>query len=285
MPDPKSSEITSRPPLVDVRGERGTPPGIAYVGRDDFLYVISNATIASQQIRIAGRLLGADGLIRPFVFVHSNNAAGADVTERFAIAEGFLLSVAAFPANNAPLRGQCFVELGILRGRLADLQIAQVLLRDYLTEDHASGAPFGRQVSSVEGPGWLRSLGSADPAAGAEASQTTPADLRWKPLTVRAALTTDATAANRFPRLELVSGADVLWRSHPHDAQIASQTRTYNWAVGGVYVASVAAGEHQNILPDLGLPAGGILRTSTDGIVAGDDWGALRLLVEELIED
>lgn len=284
MADDKSAPITSRPPLADLTGARGTPPGIAYIGRDDRLYVSSNSLIGGQNIRISGRLLGADGLIRPFVFVHANSSSGVTVTEAFQLAEGFLLSVAAIPANNDPVRGQVFAEVGILRGRTADLQIVQVLFAGYLTEDHAIGFPGGRQMGTTEGPGRTFLQPSADPAAGAEVSLATPLDVRRRPLTARVTLVTDATAANRLPRLELAEGATVIWRSHPHDAQIASETRTYNWALGGVFAAAVAAGEHQNVLPEVML-SGMAIRTSTDALQAGDNYGIMQVLVEDWIED
>lgn len=279
MPDPKPSEITSRPPLVDLAPKEASTPSLVYIGRDDRLYVRSVSIVSTRAARIAGRLLHADGIIRPFRF-DFNIPAGALNVQVFQLAEGYLLSatVGILSAGTDP--GQSYAELGLLRGRTADLDRVQVLTSGTLDLVSPIGWPGGPMKLSTEGVGWMRQFAIGDPAAGAEWTNTFTGSIRVKIRSVRFQLVTDATVANRFPRVEFVIGATVLWRSHPHDAQIASETRDYNFALQGEYVQAVGQNEHQNFLPDMYLENGMVVRSSTVGLQAGDNYGAPQVIIE-----
>lgn len=285
MADPKSSEITSRPPLVGFIREDAATPGLVYIGRNDRLFIRSHSSEKTEGYALGGRLLRPDGEIVPFLLTHTSADSTDKAVQAFELAEGWLLSVTVTPVGTTPPYGQNFCEVGILRGRTADQQVLKVLVRDYVTTALSLGWPGGRQIASVDGPGNIRALVSADPVAGAELTATVGADQVWRLVAVRITLVTSAVAGNRFPRLELFDGTNVLWRSHPHDAHPASTTRTYNWARGSDFVAAVAAGEHQNVIPDVRLFGGWLFRTSTDGIDAGDNYGTAAVTIESWVQD
>jgi len=139
---------------------------------------------------------------------------------------------------------------------------------------------MGRFISG-ERP-WRRSrrieLG-ADPAAGVNWSITVPSGRVWEVLSAFAELVTDATVANRAARLIVGDGSTTFLSIPPAGLQTASLTYRYAWlALGAAY----QSGSGQAMaLPRLVLEPGWTIGVSTEGLVAGDNWGAPRLLLLE----
>ncbi len=130
-----------------------------------------------------------------------------------------------------------------------------------------------------DGPGAIQSITGTDPAAGAEISETVPANTIWRLSVWRAVFVTDATSATRFPTLEITDGG-IFFRTRAHATQDASATVTYNNVLNGFWQTSINVSEHHNTLPDVHLAAGAVIRTSTTLLEAGDNWGAPQYLVE-----
>lgn len=280
MAETTPAEITSRRPEIEIPASPASSPAVLYITRDDRLYIRSVAITGTRTARIAGRLLHPDGVIRPFRFDVTLAADTADV-QTFELSEGYLISLTltATEAGTAP--GRCYAELGLLRGRAADLDRVALLSSGAFDLASPLSWPNGRRDRSTQERGFHFHTGTADPAAGAEWTVTLNANHETLVRGIRVQLVTDATVANRFPRVEFVSGASILWRSHPHAAQIASLTRDYNFVLGGQHIDAAAAAEYQNFLPNIILPPGAIVRGATDGLQAGDNYGAARLQLEQ----
>jgi len=286
MPDEaESSKITTHPPRAQMTAALVQPPARVYMELDDRLYIRSRNSLAAVTLRIAGRILLPDGDIVPFNFEHTPATDRSASLESFRIAEGFLLSAVVFPSAGAPQRGQTFVELGFLRGLDAANSIVDVLAKDYVAEAEPLGFPGSPIRSSIEGPGAIRSITGTDPAAGVELSDPVPTDARWKLREYRVALVTDVTVANRVALLEITDGTTVVHLSRGTSSQTASQTIFYNHVLQGLFEGTINLSQSHNILPDILLGAGFLIRSNTVGIVAGDNYGAAQLLVEEWIED
>jgi len=284
MPDVKPAEVTSRAPLVDFTREDANPPAPVYISRDDRLYLRSASLVSTRDLLISGRLLHADGVIRPFTFRKTAPAATPTV-QLDQLAEGFLLSLVVSVVTAATPAGLVFTEIGLLRGRGADFQTSQVLISGYPSSSSSLGWPGGVQRQADEGLGRIVGSLLADPVAGAEWTVTVTTDTRRVVAAVRFQLVTDATVANRFPRVEFVSGGATIWRSLPMDAQVASTTRDYNYSIGVDYLTTPQQNEYQNQMPELILSQGTIVRSSTVGIVAGDNYGAPAMYHREWFED
>ena len=284
--DPEPSPLTTRPPLAVLTGELVQPPSRVYLAVDDRLYIRSRNSLAAVTLQVAGRLLRADGSIVPFNFEHVPATDRTASLESFRLAEGFLLSVVVFPSVGAPVRGQTYVEIGLLRGRDANAAVVDVLARDYVAEAEPLAFPGSPIRSSIEGPGRIFSHTGADPAAGAEISETVPTNALWSVLLCRYVLVVDATVASRQSTLRYTDGTNVLVRTRTLSAQTASQTRTHNYfQTWGDNTSSASATEYQAALPNNKLPAGFTIETETENIVAGDNYGAPQFLIEEWIED
>jgi hypothetical protein len=117
----------------------------------------------------------------------------------------------------------------------------------------------------------------ANPAAGADPSLTVEAGHLYRLLAVYAELVTDATAANRTPRLTISDGASVFLSIPPASSVPASTTARLAWIVGA---AGYSSGDGQVMpLPELELQAGWQLALVTGAIQAADDYGALAAVI------
>lgn len=133
---------------------------------------------------------------------------------------------------------------------------------------------------SKEGRGTFQSIAGTDPAAGAEISETVPANTIWLLSSVRFTLVTDANADIRQVHLTLGDGTITLLNLPTTGTQIESLTRNYNaHELGGLIVPT---GSEIDIgLPsDLILPGGFEIATETTLFKAGDNFGAPQLSVE-----
>ena len=133
--------------------------------------------------------------------------------------------------------------------------------------------------------GVLKTVAGTNPAAGAEVSETVPAGKAWKLVAVSVQLVQGITQTPQ-PVLVLDDGTTVFFEQFAAtNAQGASTTARYSWVLGGGPPIALV-GATPNIrgvgpLPDVVLPAGFRVRTSTVGIGANTDYGAPALYVVE----
>lgn len=203
----------------------------------------------------------------------------------FEIGDGYLLNIVAFVSDNSPRLGQTFIRVDVIRGRGAAAIVLGTLLQDYTNEHNAVAWPGSPIRSSLEGNGYVTFVEGSDPAAGAEVFEQVPSGRRWQLLTLRVALTTDATAANRRPQLVLtVSGGELI--KIPAPAVVAaSGSEVFCWGSGVDSAGTVVA-----TAPLAGLPRGVTfgqgdqIGTATASLQSGDNYGAPRLAVREWLE-
>jgi hypothetical protein len=130
----------------------------------------------------------------------------------------------------------------------------------------------------------MRSITGTDPAAGVEISETVPAGVRWRLLSFRAVIVTDATVANRQPSLIVDDGTNTVHQSGANAAVAASAGAGYMWGAGVGAFGATGNGNQGSVPNPLMLAAGFRLRTSTLLFAGGDNWGAPQYLVEEWLE-
>ena len=151
----------------------------------------------------------------------------------------------------------------------------------FTTADNGSTAQRVVVIDGAEdGPGSNLSITGTDPATGAEISETVPANTIWMIKVIRFTLVTESTSANRGVLISLGDGTNTYHQTRQHDVQIASETRTYDYVVGGNYIAAHLFTVHHNILPDLTMSAGHVWQTVTGSIQAGDNYGAPQSSLE-----
>jgi hypothetical protein len=260
-----------------------TPLGV-YVSGDDHLRVTSLNSMASTVLQVSGRQVLLDGRPQPIAHRHVCTADRTVTTTTVKLAEGWITDVTVIAAEAAPRFGQTFVRVDLVRGDGTGQTVLATLVQGLVTAAQRVAYPLSPIVNTHQAPGAIRLVVGTDPGAGAEISETVPTGARWRLLAMRATLVTDATVANRFPILNFDDGATIFASADAPAAQAASLT--WNWTTGGAVqraAATVSTPAWAVPTPPILLP-GYRIRTTTSALVAGDNWGAPQLLVEEWLE-
>lgn len=252
---------------------------------EDFLRVTSFSADADTVVNLGIRFQNHDRQT-PQVYGerHVPNTDRTAATSDFPLATGWLQGLTVTAGTGAPLRGQTFVRVDLMRGRGASATILQTLVQGYVSAQNRRAWPPAQLESALEGPGALRSIAGTNPAANTEISETVPTAARWRPLALSFELVTDATAANREVAIVIDDGTTTLFTSPSGFTQTASFTRRYSAAAAGAQTAPAQGTDRQILLPALVLPAGSRIRTVTTNLQAGDDYSAPQLLIEEHLE-
>ena len=135
-----------------------------------------------------------------------------------------------------------------------------------------------------DGAGTLRSITGSTPAAGAEISETVPANTRWRLLSFRTQIVTAVAVASREPRLILDDGVNEFYRVDNGANIAASLTTVLVWAPSVPISAGIATDQIAPIPGDTWLGAGYRIRTLTAAIQAADQYSAPQYEVLEWID-
>lgn len=270
-------QIGSLPPEVSFAKFDVQPPSAAYLGLNDTIRLSVFSSVASLTVTAAGRFLNVDGHIIPFQFSVIPTADRAATNLDFSLGEGFLLNVFVISSNIIIQRGSTYIVLMLLRGGAS----FTTLTRGYLSSRVPLGWPGIDTEPSVSGQGFLRIIAGTNPAAGVEVSETVPTNARWRLVAFLATLVTDATAATRTAQLLIDDGVTTFLLILPTTTQIASLTRQYNGKAVGLDPQPIGTQLTWGLPPDIYIPAGGRIRTSTINLQAGDNWTAPQYMVEE----
>lgn len=119
-------------------------------------------------------------------------------------------------------------------------------------------------------------------AAGSEWTQVVPAGVVWELLAIQAGFTASAVVATRSPRLQITDGSFLVFEAAPAIQPTASQVARFSYARNWGYqsIANVANVSNQG-LPDFALLGGYVIQSATSNLDAGDQWGAVSMLVRE----
>lgn len=255
-----------------------------YVTNSDALRVAVASFSTSVVLVIRGRHLALDGKLTPFEYRLVPAVARVVNSTDFPLADGWLLNVSVRLSATGPALGQVFARVDVVRGvgtaalELATIAQGPVGFSQVLTWP---GSPIR---TTLDAPGYLRSITGTNPGAGVEVSETVPAGARWELLALAVTLVTSAAVANRFPSLTLDDGASV-YAAVGVAAAIAASTTALITAgdIGGPLAATPLAFS-------ISIPAGILLsathriRTSTTNLQGADDYSAPQYLVRETLE-
>lgn len=182
-------------------------------------------------------------------------------------------------ASTKVKRGTCYVRISL---RVEGV-IVETLFSNYVTDSVVPAYPNGSVVSSLEGPGLMRSILGTDPAAGVEIAETVPTNAAWKLKGVLFTLVTDATVASREPHLVIDDGTNIIFEGGISGAITAGSS--LKCSLSNVASSPSSSGVRALVyLPhDPFLFEDFRIRTLTGSFQAGDNYAAPRLLVEEWI--
>jgi len=276
MTDVELAALLATPPI----GE----PGVLCTGAES-LRITSISGDADSAVTLGIRFQPAGELVAQSQQErHVPNTDRTAASSDYPLGCGWLKSITAIASSGSPVYAHVFIRVDLVRGKGAGATVLQTLMQgpvSALTRRAWPGSPIS---ASIEGPGAIRSITGTDPAANVEISETVPTGARWRPLSWRATLVTDANVANRVVDLIVDDGTNVIVQRSAISVQAASSTFAYIAAQGGDLGSS---GNNQILIPwpaGLWLPAGFRIRTSTLNRQATDNWGAPQMLVEESLE-
>lgn len=260
-------------------------PNQFYLTGEDFLRVVCSNSAAGVTLKIQLRTANALGDTVAHSEDHVPASDRSETREDYAIGSGSLLNVTVFARTGAPLIGQTFVIVQLVRGRGDNAVVLGTLLAGYVTECQALGFPGSPIQTSIEGGGYVRNIVGTDPAAGSEIVETVPAGARWELLSFSAFIT--KAAVNGGPmELRKIVGANTFWQvvaSHTHTAG-ATINYIFAQALNTVSAGPPGTGTSNHALPsNCFFNSGDKLQTSLVNN-AGDNWSAPVFAVREWLE-
>lgn len=277
-------------PIIGRGGIILSPIQFLFTGEDALR--VTCISLVAVTIRIAGRFLQS-GKERAEAFLHTLVVPGTGqvVRDDFQIGTGTVLNLHVIAVSSGLIQpGLCYVRADVIRGFTGATSILGTLIAGLVGSWGGRAWPGTALELPGEGPGAVGALQSATPAAGVNPELTLTVPTRVRVMSVTAVLTTSATAANRIPSLSLVQdGTVVTGIIESPLVQIASTTFRHSW-IAGVAPSAPTGSAAIAQLPSpfmmrsqvLGLTA--ILRITTDGLQAGDQWTAISAQVEQWVD-
>lgn len=280
--------VFERSTAVSVGGRVIVSPTSFYLTGEDRLRIVSANAKAGVALAVQWRTASLAGETKPSAQVHTPNTDRSVKTEDYELGTGTLLNVTVFARSGAPVVGQTYVMVQLVRGIGAAAIVLGTLLGGYVSAGEALGFPGSPIQNSLESGGYYRAINGTAPAAGVEVSETVPAGARWQLLMLGMSLLTDGTVVNRWPILELLMAIGLPLQIVPPAPVPAGTLLAYDAAIGLLAQNQTTAGALLRF--NVALPAehrlltGQGFRTFTPGLAAGDGWTQPHYLVREWLE-
>lgn len=271
------------PPLDRVNlGTRGPAPFL--VTGEDRVRVTGRNGATGITIQVSGRFLTIDGELQPIAYDLVPPTDFSAGTVEFSLGDGWILNMVARVTAGTPQDGETYALVEVIRGAGASGIVLGTLLGGFVTDGCDLAWPGSPIRSSAAGPGALRPIAGADPAAGAEWTITIPTGTRYRLRSVSAVLVTDATAANREVSIVITAGAVVVASVASGVNHVASQTRRYSAFPTAVRGAAAQSLDLLVPLPYVELRGGDTVTSVTTNLQAGDNWAAPQAFGERVLD-
>ena len=284
MADPRERVFPAQP--FDAGGVKAfaSPVQFLLTGEDNLRVTWISA--ADVTLHIQGRMLIASShAVQAFDYRIEQVADYQSHSRVFALTEGVLLNLVATTEQLLVTPGILHVRVDIIRGLEGATQLLGTLLAGYVGSYGGRAWPGTPLETPLDGPGALKSYTSADPAAGANASLQQQVRTRWRLISARTVIVTDATAGSRFCALITLPRSSGQFTYPVFTAVPPSTGRTLVWNAGAAYPDSPHFASSGPLSVDLVLdsltPGDSLIQTSVSGLAAGDDISALQVYVEE----
>lgn len=240
-------------------------------------------------VGLQGRWLRAVGEVHPFRYDVLTTSDRLPLEQNFPLDAGYMLNCSiGILGSTITQIGQTFVQLALVRGRGGAAVEMGTILQGYVATSHWIAFPGSPVQHAFEGPGYKHPEVMAAPAAGADIIITVPDHARWRVYSVFSSFVASAAAANRFPALAVRQGvATPIWSIQAPLVVTAGTGFNFYWTPGIPFgpAATAIANQFQVPLPDpVWMPSLYTMRTETANIQAGDQWGLMRVFVEEWLE-
>ncbi len=275
---------TGHAPLINYATKNVQPPSALYVTVNDSIVVQAAALGLTIVQQIELRYLLPDGSIQVQEEFMTPGANRTLASKAFRITEGFLLSASVFPAIGAQGRGLVFVTMALRRSGGGLQPNDFTLATGYTSVTAPLIWPGGRYEFSQSAPGWIQTDTVTNPAAGADWTFIVPANDRIRPMGIVAALTTSAAVATRQVKFIMDSGVANISMTPAAASQAASLTQIYSFGPGAPNVGVFGTFVQTGIPSGIWLPPGNRIRVVTDNLQVADQWSAISIHNEHLMD-
>lgn len=252
---------------------------------EDNLRVRSWCSQAGVRLAIDMRFALPDGTVQAFADSHVPHSDRSVQMSDIRLTSGYVLNLVVRAVAGAPLVGQCYVTVDVIRGSGTAAVVLGQMLGGYISTSQGLSWPGSPIRSSLEGPGFPTTGFVGTPGGVSNPTDTVPAGARW----LITSLYTEYNGIFAVPyslALWLFSSSAVVFAMVPALATFAGpgvQTLTagrgYPWATTGAGQFNLAP------LPvDQVLIAGAFLQVVQNNFIAGDIFQNWFLNVNEWLE-
>lgn len=256
-----------------------------FTSGEDNLRVVSYNAAPQVHLKINARLIDPNGKAVASSWDHSPNTDRSPKTSDLTLSGSTLLNVTVFASNGAPLIGQTFVIVQLVRGLGAAAIVLGTVLQGYVTSAQAIGWPGSPILSSTDVTPALRTFAVTPLTPGADWALTIPPGARWDVVALYTRFIADATLGARtvFLQLQDVNVGNLAFLPFP--ATIApSADVTISFGRNLPKDSSLAAAQVGPLPDQLSLVFGQSIGTHTVGLGAGDVWNTVNITVREFLE-
>lgn len=197
---PRSRRVYPAVGLVTGGGRILPSPANFYLTGEDRLRIVCVNALAGCVIGIRARVAVPNGDTIAHAWSHTPLATRSTTVEQFELGEGALLNVTVLAIAGAPVIGQTFVVVELIRGSEAGGVTLATLLAGYLTAVQPLGFPGSPIGNSLDGRGAQRLIVGSTPLPGTPINEVVPTGARWELLTLSATLS-NAAGINVIPEL------------------------------------------------------------------------------------
>lgn len=255
-------------------------PVSAYLPPDSFLIITTWSAVVTSLV-VSMRMMLTDGTVKQMVWQPATTSDRTKQSLTVPLTEGFLLSFEAL-CPGAVAANRVYAQIRLAQGSLTNINILATLCQGYVSNGRHLNWPPGIFENEGDGNGAIVSVTGTTPAAGADISETVPANAKWELISISFKLTASATVANRIVQFLADDGANVFTTITQSFVQTASGVVIYGWFHGALN--NGGNGVNDSPIPlHLTLNPGFRWRTSTLNLQAGDQYTAPQYLVREWI--
>lgn len=252
---------------------------------DTFLRVVSVCSVTGVVLAVQGRRIDESGQLQPLQETHVPLATRTRKTQDYGLGVGEILNITVFASQGAPLIGQCYVMIQLLRNFGGTAVVLGTLLGGYVTSTQALGFPGSPIQSSTDGEPAVRNITGTQPLVGHEVGESCPTGARWELVTFLARFTTSGVPNTRQPALQVVYGVVSGALLVPTTGVPASNRWFFTWGQNLPTQASFQISFAQQSMPQRQfLRAGDSVQSSTILMDAGDQWDQVQYQVREWLE-
>jgi hypothetical protein len=285
-PAPFESQTQAAGITWGTQGEPSLAEKSTYVTLNDSIALtVFNSNPGLSSVSAYVRIMRPDGIVlTQIVTINNPTSNRGGNAQSVPLPEGMLLAVMV-GGNNVPLtRGQCWVNVYIVRNLGSSPPFVEMLIADYLTTAFQPTWPEGDLKAPTDDHGVIYLYQGQAPNAGNEAILAQPANTRWRWMGINYNLTASATVGNRFSGFQISVGGVAIFLERSPAAQTAGQFDSYTYGINLPIAGPTLGAFTMPLGADFFTGGGTGAQTATVGLLGTDAYSLISVLVEEWID-